>query len=376
MRDGGARPLLVTAARPEGRRREMAERRRRVIRLVVAVAVAAVLALLVYFEQSAVEASEDVLGGLDWIWIPPMLVAESGSMVAFASSQRQLLKAGGLVPPSRSMLAIAYASNALSVTLPVAGAGMATAFSYRRLRRHGVGSPAVSWALTVSGVVSSLAFGVLMTVGALITGKPAAVLVGLVGAAVTTVPVIAVLIALRFQRARSFLNQLVARLVSASRRVTGHPKPQVALAFERLLEQVSNLRATPRQYSVAFFHSMRNWVADCVCLACAIQAVGGPIPFRGLLLAYCLAVAVGSLGITPGGVGVVEVALSAALVSAGVPAHRAFPAVVLYRLVSLWLVVGVGWIAMAALARNDRARSRRTADATAAPGVKKLPPPP
>jgi uncharacterized protein (TIRG00374 family) len=202
------------------------------------------------------------------------------------------------------------------------------------------------------------------------------VLVGLAGAAVTTLPVLAVLTALRFQRARQLLNRLVAALVAASRRVIQHPRPEAAEAFERLLEQVSDLHATPRQYSMAFYHAMRNWVADCVCLACAIQAVGGPIPWRGLLLAYCLAIAVGSLGITPGGVGVVEVALSAALVSAGVPAHRAFPAVVLYRLVSLWLVVGVGWIAMAALARNARVGPQQAEHTPASPPVKKLPPQP
>lgn len=335
----------------------MAERRRRLTGLAVVLAVAGVLAaLVVFFEKGAVETSGGVLGSLNWAWVAPMLLAESGSMAAFAASQRHLLKAGTVAPPLRAMLTIVYASNALSVTFPIAGPSMATAFSFRQLRRRGVGAATGSWVLTVSGVVSSLAFGALMTVGALVTGQPLAVLVGLSVAAATTLPVVAVLASLRYERVRRLLNGLVADLVALSRRLTHHPRWEAAEGFEQLLEAVAVLRARPGRYLWAAFHSLRNWAADCACLAFAILAVGGTVPWRGLLLAYCLAIAAGSIGITPGGLGVVEVVLSAALVTAGVPTGEAFPAVVLYRLVSLWLVVGVGWVAVALLNRRTRDR--------------------
>ena len=43
----------------------------------------------------------------------------------------------GLRPPVRRGVAIAYASNALSVSLPVVGFGTATAYSYRGGSRRG-----------------------------------------------------------------------------------------------------------------------------------------------------------------------------------------------------------------------------------------------
>ena len=80
------------------------------------------------------------------------------------------------------------------------------------------------------------------------------------------------------------------------------------------------------------------------------------MPWHGLILVYCLAVTAGSTGLTPGGIGVVEATLTAALVAAGMPAKYALPAVLVYRLISLWLVVGVGWLIAYRLTRGHEAR--------------------
>jgi uncharacterized protein (TIRG00374 family) len=61
-----------------------------------------------------------------------------------------------------------------------------------------------------------------------------------------------------------------------------------------------------------------------------------------------------TLGLTPGGLGVVEAALAAALVAAGTTGHHALAAVLVYRLISFWLVMASGWVVMAALVRASR----------------------
>ncbi|WP_370073009.1 lysylphosphatidylglycerol synthase domain-containing protein [Streptacidiphilus sp. MAP5-3] len=79
------------------------------------------------------------------------------------------------------------------------------------------------------------------------------------------------------------------------------------------------------------------------------------LPWRGLLLAYCLAKTAGSLGVTPGGVGIVEATLATALTAltaAGMPANQALPAVLVYRLISFWLLLAVGWTVLALLTRH------------------------
>jgi uncharacterized protein (TIRG00374 family) len=73
------------------------------------------------------------------------------------------------------------------------------------------------------------------------------------------------------------------------------------------------------------------------------MAVGSPVPWSALILAWSVGVGAASFGITPGGLGVVEAALAAALVAAGVHSPKAVAAVLVYRLISFWLVDAVGW---------------------------------
>jgi uncharacterized protein (TIRG00374 family) len=292
---------------------------------------------------------------LNWAWLPLALVAESGSMAAFARSQRQLLQADGSTLSIGSALAVTYAANAVASTVPIAGTGFGTAFSFRQFRRKGLDTAAVGWALTISGVVSSLAFALVIAVGAALSNDTAASTVGFTTAVANALPVVTILLALRAPSVRSGVNRLVGALVSLSRLLFRRPRAEAASAFENLLTRAASMNATPRQYALAFVEAVRNWTADCLCLGFAIAASGGPVPWRGLLLAYCLAKAVAGFGITPGGVGVVEVTLSAALVRAGMPVRHALPAVLLYRLISYWLVAVVGWVVLAALSRKGPA---------------------
>lgn len=82
---------------------------------------------------------------------------------------------------------------------------------------------------------------------------------------------------------------------------------------------------------------------DCLCLSAAIAAVGAHPPWQGLLLAYLTAAGASTLAVTPGGMGSVELALSAALVVAGLDAPHALAATLVYRIASLWLPAIGGW---------------------------------
>jgi uncharacterized protein (TIRG00374 family) len=102
---------------------------------------------------------------------------------------------------------------------------------------------------------------------------------------------------------------------------------------------------------------LANWLTDAGVLAISVVAVGAPVPWRALLLVYGAATVVGSVGITPGGVGLVEGTLCLGLVSAGLPAGQALVAVLLYRLVSFWLVAAVGWFVLLYLRFERPARA-------------------
>src|SRR5262249_24921456 len=125
-------------------------------------------------------------------------------------------------------------------------------------------------------------------------------------------------------------------------------------AFEASLEKLVVIRVPTRRYVGVFALSVWNWVADCLCLVFAIQATGSTVPWHSILLAYGASITASSIGLTPGGMGVVEVALSGALVVAGMASREALHGVLVYRLISFWLVVAAGWVVMAAISRRQR----------------------
>ena len=75
-----------------------------------------------------------------------------------------------------------------------------------------------------------------------------------------------------------------------------------------------------------------------------ILAIGAAVPWYDLLLAYGAGIAAQSFSVTPGGLGVTEGTLGLALAAAGMRDSRALAAVLVYRLVSFWLVALAGWL--------------------------------
>jgi hypothetical protein len=100
---------------------------------------------------------------------------------------------------------------------------------------------------------------------------------------------------------------------------------------------------------------LANWVLDCSCLALSFLAIGAGIPWRGLLLAYGAGQLAANLPITPGGLGVVEGSLTIALVTFGGAETSTVAAVFLYRILSFWAELPVGWVTWGALAWTRRA---------------------
>ena len=291
------------------------------------------------------------------------ILAEFASMAAFARVQRRLLRAGGTKVHLRSVLAVTYAGNAISVSLPLAGSEVAAAYTFRQLSRQGLDSAAVAWALAVSGIFSSLAFALLLTAGAIVSDNVAAALIGFGGAVLWLLPTVAILAALRLAKVRRGLNQVIARVIRLSGRLFKRPGPRAADGLERFLDRIGGMHLPRLQYVEVFLLSLWNWLADCLCLGLAIRATGTPIPWHGLLLAYGAGMTAGSIGLTPGGLGVIEATLTASLVAAGLTSHRAFGGVLMYRLISFWLIVAAGWAVVAVLARTSRPKSPTIAPA-------------
>jgi putative heme transporter len=311
----------------------------------------AVLVGVIVIERHTLAESLHVLAHLNWAWFLLALVSEAISLSSFGLSRKELLRVGDQRTSFGTVMAITYASNALSISVPFAGAELAMVFSYRQFRRHGVDAPTTGWMLAVSAIFSTSALALLLAVGALAGSASLASAAGFLGAFVFIVPGVAVLLALRFENVRRLLHQFIAWLVGLSRSVLGVPAQGVD-GLDQFLDRVASLRLPWPRYVEVFGLAVLNWAADCGALACAIKATGQPVPWHSLLLVYGAGAAVGSTGITPGGFALVELALTAALTAAGLHRSTALAAVLAYRLVNFWLILIGGWILMALLARR------------------------
>lgn len=181
---------MVTSDVSSASRATRRTRRRAVLMAVITVGIIGVLAIT---GGSTLTESATTFGHLDWRWVPLAIVAEASSMAAFARTQRRLLRAGGTNLHLRSAMAVTYAGNAISVSLPLAGPEAATGFVYRRYGRLGIDEAVVAWALAVSGMFSSLAFALVLLGGAAASPNTTCTTLGLVGAAIALLPSVTVL---------------------------------------------------------------------------------------------------------------------------------------------------------------------------------------
>jgi uncharacterized protein (TIRG00374 family) len=88
-----------------------------------------------------------------------------------------------------------------------------------------------------------------------------------------------------------------------------------------------------------------RWLLDFLTLEAALAAIGAHGSLALALLAYAATQLLAQIPVTPGGLGVVEAALTGTLVVAGASAGQAALATLAYRLVSYWLVVLAGLVA-------------------------------
>ncbi|MFJ7177353.1 lysylphosphatidylglycerol synthase domain-containing protein [Streptomyces massasporeus] len=93
-----------------------------------------------------------------------------------------------------------------------------------------------------------------------------------------------------------------------------------------------------------------------MCLDASIRAFGDEstsISIASVAVVFLAGNALGSAAPTPGGVGAVEATLTVGLIAVGLPKEVAAPAVLLFRLLTLWLPVLPGWLAFNHLSRKQ-----------------------
>ncbi len=86
----------------------------------------------------------------------------------------------------------------------------------------------------------------------------------------------------------------------------------------------------------------------------SVEAFGGDTSFVTVTVVTMVGGTLASAAPTPGGVGAVEAALIGGLAAFGMAAAIAVPSVLLYRVLTCWLPVFVGWQVMRWMTKNAR----------------------
>ncbi len=275
-----------------------------------------------------------LISNAQWGWVAAAVLFSAASYFAAAMA---LL---GFVPervPFRRTVAAQVAGSFVKIVAPAAVGGVA--LNTRFLQRAGVRP-----GLAVASVGASQLFGLgchilmLLSFGYL-TGTEKTpslspsrtVIAGLLTVAVLVLVVTSVPFLRKFvvTRVRSLFAGVVPRMLDVLQR------PQ------KLVTGIGGMLLLTACFVMCLDASIRAFGSEGTSLSIASVAV-----------VFLAGNALGSAAPTPGGVGAVEATLTVGLIAVGLPSEVAAPAVLLFRLLTLWLPVLPGWLAFNHLTRK------------------------
>jgi glycosyltransferase 2 family protein len=337
VRDAGA---VVSVAREEVKRQTGADQikaatitrftRNQVIQLVLLVA----LVYVAYPFISTVPTFFSALRTADWWWALLGLAVSALTYVGAATALWAC--ADGLV--SFKNLAIMQVASTFAATTTPAGVG-GLALSTRFLQKAGLGAvratAAVALQQTVQ-VISHVALLIFFTAAAGASADlshfvPSATVLYLIAG-----------LALGLVGAFLFVPRLRKWLGTAVR--------------PRLREVMSDLVALarePKRLALIVLGCAATTLGAALALWASVEAFGGGTTFVTVTVVTMVGGTLASAAPTPGGVGAVEAALIGGLAAFGVPAAVGVPSVLLYRVLTCWLPVFIGWPIMRWLTKNE-----------------------
>ncbi len=335
--------------------------------LVVTLRITGVLALLsiafltLHGKLPNLGAVTSALGDADPSWLAVAAVAEFLSMGMFARQQRRLLTAFGVRMPRHRALALAYSRSAIAISLP-AGSAISAAYAFRQFRTGGASRRTAATVMVLSGLLSIGALALLYVTGVL---AAAAVQVGnawddkpaITRASVVLTVVLVALTGFFAWQAHCAIHPTHPRR-HRSLAALAPRWPRLTAVLQPVADALSSSRAVGgRHWGLALAAALTNWLTDLLCLYAVTRAFGLPVDIVAIAAVYLTVQIVRQIPLTPGGIGVIELSLLAGLVSAGAGEASAAAAVLVYRLLSCWLIIPVGLLGWLVL-RHPPSRSR------------------
>jgi putative heme transporter len=298
----------------------------------------------------------DVVKELSWPWVLALGGATLLNLLTFAPPWMVALPGISF----RRALALTQMSTALTIVVP-GGAAVGIAGSVGILRRWGFHRRAIGRAVTLASLWSQfanlsypiVAVFLLATQGG---RSPLLSTAAFVGAAVLGIAVAALGVVLVSDRTATDVGDLSARLASWVKGRFGRaPVPWGGESFDRFrLEAVDLLR---RRWHVLTLATLAGTLSVFLVLLVALRALDVPaseVTAVEAFAAWSLARLLGAIPITPGGIGIVELGLTGALLGFGGSNAGVVAAVLVYRFLTIVPTVLLGLAATSLLNREAR----------------------
>ena len=109
---------------------------------------------------------------------------------------------------------------------------------------------------------------------------------------------------------------------------------------------IAEVAKSPRHLALTGVGALGGPMVQIVALWLCVHALGGQLPFVQVGAVYLGGHLVASAAPVPGGLGALEAALVAGLSALGMPVGAAASAVLIYRLLTYWLTIPVGWLSL------------------------------
>jgi glycosyltransferase 2 family protein len=331
---------VMSAARDEVKRQTGADQikaetitrftRYQLIQLVLLVA----LVYVAYPFISTVPAFFAELRTANWWWALLGLVVSAMTYVGAAAALWAC--ASGMV--SFRNLAIMQVANTFAATTTPAGVG-GLALSTRFLQKGGLGAVRATAAVALQQSVQVITHLALLLFFTVIAGTStnlshfvpsATVLYLIAGVALGIVGTFMVV-----PRLRRWLGTAL--------------RPRL----KEVLSELVDLMREPKRLAVIVVGCAATTLGAALALWASVEAFGGGTTFVTVTVVTMIGGTLASAAPTPGGVGAVEAALIGGLAAFGVPAAVAVPSVLLYRVLTCWLPVSIGWPVMRWLTANE-----------------------
>lgn len=330
----GCAKLRSVAAQAVGVDEVTYERIERVKPATLVVLASVALALYVLIPQfAAASGFFDELARARLSWV---VVAVVASMVTYVGAGVGLLGAVPMRLALVPLMAAQLAGSFINRVSPAKVGGMAT--NVRFLQKQDLTLPMAASAVGLDAVTGAVVHSALLLVFGVAAYRDVRLPVPDASTAVLVVGAVIL------------LSGVVMLLPIGRKLLTKYLVP----ALRAGASSVASIARTPAKLVTLVSGSVLVTTSYIVAMLASLAAFDVNLPLATVAFVYLAGAAISSAAPTPGGVGATEAALIAGYTAVGVTAATAFAAVLLFRLVTFWLPILPGWLALAGLQRSGR----------------------